>query len=70
VPSLLKSFSWRFVERRGRDETFTAEYVTLTKLQKKARVKMDRDLVHAGAPLVPVASCEDLLDSQSTQPSA
>lgn len=67
---VLQSFAWSFAEQLGWEDTFTAEYVALTKLQADALVTLDPNLSHAAATLVPVASYEEMLGDQSARPSA
>lgn len=66
---VLQNLAWNFAERLGWEDTFTAEYVALTKLQADAFVTLDPDLARAAATLVPVASYEDMLFGRSSQPS-
>lgn len=67
---VLQNFAWNFAERLGWDDTYTAEYVALTKLQADAFVTLDPDLARAAATLVPVASYEEMLFGRSSQPSS
>ncbi|PWK62026.1 type II toxin-antitoxin system VapC family toxin [Roseicyclus mahoneyensis] len=66
---VLQNFAWNFAERLGWDDTFTAEYVALTKLQADAFVTLDPDLARAAATLVPVASYDEMTGGRSSQPS-
>ena len=58
---VLQDLAWTFADRLGRDDTFTAEYVALTKLQADAFVTLDAELARAAATLVPVASYGEML---------
>jgi predicted nucleic acid-binding protein len=66
---VLQNFAWNFAERLGWDDTFTAEYVAMTKLQTDAFVTLDPDLARAAATLVPVASYDEMTGWRSSQPS-
>lgn len=66
---VLQKFAWDFAERLGWEDTLTAEYVALTKLQADAFVTLDPDLARAAGSLVPLASFEEMLGRQPAQPS-
>jgi predicted nucleic acid-binding protein len=66
---VLQNLAWNFAERLGWEDTFTAEYIALTKLQADAFVTLDPDLARIASTLVPVASYGEMLDGQSAQPS-
>ena len=63
---VLQNFAWNFAEQLGWDDTFTAEYVALTKLQADAFVTLDPDLARAAATLVPVASYDKTTGGRSS----
>ena len=65
---VLQNFAWTFAERLGWEDTLTAEYVSLTKLQADAFVTLDPGLARAAATLVPVASYGEMLGGRSAQP--
>ena len=67
---VLQNFAWNFAERLDWEDTFTAEYVALTKLQADAFVTLDPGLTVAAATLVPVASYEEVLGVPPPQPSS
>ncbi len=58
---VLQSFAWTFAERLGWEDTFTAEYIALTKLQADAFVTLDPDLARAAGTLVPLATYDDMM---------
>ena len=62
---VLQNFAWNFAERLGWEDTFTAEYVALTKLQADAFVTLDPALAQVAATLVPVASFDEMLGGRS-----
>ena len=66
---VLQNFAWDFAERLGWDDTFTAEYVALTKLQADAFVTLDSDLARVAATLVPVSLYDEMMGARSSQPS-
>jgi len=66
----LQNVSWNVAERLGWEDTFTAEYVALTKLQADAFVTLDPRLAQAAATLVPVASYDEMMGGQSSQASS
>jgi len=66
---VLQNLAWTFAERLGWEDTFTAEYVALTKLQADAFVTLDPELARVAATLVPVASYDEMLGGRSAQPS-
>lgn len=57
---VLQKFAWDIAEKLGWPDTFTAEYVALTKLQADAFVTLDADLARAVSSLVPIASFEQM----------
>lgn len=65
---VLQNVAWTVAERLGWEDTFTAEYVALTKLQADAFVTLDPELARSAAPLVPVASYGDMLGEGSAPP--
>jgi indolepyruvate ferredoxin oxidoreductase alpha subunit len=58
--SLLRRNAWKFADQLGWPETYTAEYVALTKLQADAFVTLDAELARAVEGVVPTASIEAL----------
>ncbi len=67
---MLQNLAWNFAERLGWEDTFTAEYLALTKLQADAFVTLDPDLALAAATLVPVATYDEMMGAGAVQPSA
>lgn len=66
---ILQKFAWDIAEKLGWEDTLTAEYVTLTKLQADAFVTLDADLARSVGSLVPLASFEEMLGGLPPQPS-
>lgn len=66
---VLQNFAWNVAERLGWEDTFTAEYLALTKLQADAFVTLDPGLARAAGTLVPVASYDEMLGRTAAQPS-
>lgn len=62
---VLQNFAWNFAELLGWEDTFTAEYVALTKLQADAFVALDPSLLRTVGALVPVASYGQMLGQKS-----
>ncbi len=58
---VLQQVAWRMAEKLGWEDTFVAEYVSLTSLQADALVVRDRDLMRVVSELVPVVPLEELL---------
>jgi predicted nucleic acid-binding protein len=67
---VLQKFAWDFAELLGWEDTFTAEYVALTRLQADALVTLDPDLARAARTLVPVASYAAFLGGRPLHPTA
>jgi hypothetical protein len=67
---VLQKVAWDFAERLGWEDTFTAEYLALTKLQADAFVTLDPALAQVAATLVPVASYEEMLGVRPDQRSS
>lgn len=67
---VLQSLAWEFAERLGWEDTFTAEYIALTKLQADGLVTLSADLAKAAGTLVPVASFDEALSHRGDQPSS
>jgi predicted nucleic acid-binding protein len=67
---VLKSFAWSFAERLGWEDTFTAEYLAVTKRQADAFVTLDPALAQVAAALGPAASYEEMLGGAPPQPSS
>jgi predicted nucleic acid-binding protein len=65
---VLQNFAWDFAERLGWEDTLTAEYVALTRLQADAFVTLDPDLALAAGTLVPVVSFDEMLSGRNSQP--
>ena len=61
---VLQNLAWNFAEQLGWEDTFTAEYLALTKLQADAFVTLDLHLGRVAATLVPVASYDEMLGRQ------
>ncbi|KPQ15285.1 MAG: hypothetical protein HLUCCO18_12865 [Rhodobacteraceae bacterium HLUCCO18] len=66
---VLQNLAWTFAERLGWEDSFTAEYLALTKLQADAFVTRDPILARAAASLVPVASYDEMMGARSSPPS-
>lgn len=66
---VLQKFAWDFAERLGWEDTLTAEYVALTKLQADAFVTLDPRLARVVGTLVPVATYEEMLSARALQAS-
>ena len=58
-------FAWDIAKRLDWPDTFQAEYLALAQLQADAFITLDRDLARTAKAIVPVASLEDLIKSQS-----
>ena len=58
---VLQRVAWQLAEQLGWDDTATAEYVALTRLQADAFVTQDVQLRRALKGVVPVATLKDLL---------
>ena len=58
---VLQNLAWTFAERLGWEDTFTAEYLALTRLQADAFVTLDPDLAAGAGTLVPIASYDALI---------
>ena len=61
--AVLRRNAWRFADRLGWADTYTAEYVALTKLQGDALVTLDEQLARQLDGVVPTASFEALVGS-------
>jgi predicted nucleic acid-binding protein len=59
--AVLRRNAWRIAEQLGWEETYTAEYIALTKLQADAFVTLDRKLVRAVKGIVATATIDDML---------
>ena len=64
---VLQNLAWNFAERLGWEDTFTAEYVALTKLQADAFVTLDPDLARAAASFVTVAAYDEMLGTRPSK---
>jgi len=60
---VLQAAAWDVAERLGWGDTFTAEYIALTRLQADALVTLDTALADAARTLVPVASWDEMLSA-------
>jgi predicted nucleic acid-binding protein len=58
--AVLRRNAWRFADQLGWAETFTAEYVALTKLQADAFVTLDVELARRLDGVVPTATIDAL----------
>lgn len=56
-----RAVAWQLAEELGWEDTTTAEYLAVTRLQADAFVTLDADLARAAAGVVPVAGYEDLV---------
>lgn len=65
---VLQKFAWDFAEALCWEDTFTAEYVALTKLQADAFVTLDADLARTAGTLVQVLSYYDMLTGRPPLP--
>lgn len=59
--AVLRRNAWRFADQLGWADTYTAEYVALTKLQGDALVTLDGELARKLEGIVPTASLDALL---------
>lgn len=59
--AVLRRNAWRFADQLGWADTYTAEYVALTKLQGDALVTLDGELARKLEGIVPTATVEELL---------
>ena len=57
---VLQSVAWKVADQLGWDDTLTAEYIALTRLQADAFITLDADLALAVRGIVPTASVEAL----------
>jgi predicted nucleic acid-binding protein len=58
--AVLRRVAWKLADELGWPETYTAEYLALTRLQADAFVTDDPELARAAATVVAVATIEDL----------
>jgi predicted nucleic acid-binding protein len=58
--AVLRRRAWKFAEQLGWAETYSAEYLALTKLQADAFVTLDADLARQVEGVVPTATIEAL----------
>lgn len=65
---VLQGLAWDMAERLGWDDTFTAEYIALTRLQADALVTLDPALADAARTLVPVASWDAMMAAPLSPP--
>lgn len=56
----MQSTAWKVADQLGWDDTFTAEYVALTRLQADALVTLDDGVAKAVRHLVKVATIDEL----------
>ena len=59
--AVLRRNAWRFADQLGWSDTYTAEYVALTKLQGDALVTLDEELARKLEGVVPTATVDALL---------
>lgn len=62
---VLQRVAWDLAEQLSLPDTFTAEYLALTRLQADAFVTLDRELARVAATVVPVATFEEMLAADS-----
>lgn len=67
---VLQKFAWDYAEKLDWEDTFTAEYIALTRLQADALVTLDPALARAAGAHVPIATYETLLGRTAPQPRA
>lgn len=58
---VLQRHAWEIASKLGWQDTYSAEYIAVTRLQADALVTSDRDLAAAARSFVDVASLEELL---------
>jgi predicted nucleic acid-binding protein len=58
-----QAHAWRIAAELGRDDTFDAEYLAVTRLQADAFVTLDAGLAREVGDLVPLAPYEALLEA-------
>jgi len=59
--AVLRRNAWRIADQLGWADTYTAEYLALTRLQADAFVTRDPELARAVKDIVPTASVDELL---------
>ena len=59
--AVLQRNAWQIADQLGWADTYTAEYLALTKLQADAFVTLDKQLARAAKKVVPTATVDDLL---------
>ena len=59
--AVLRRNAWRIADQLGWADTYTAEYLALTRLQADAFVTLDAELARDAASVVPTASVDDLI---------
>ena len=59
--AVLRRNAWRIADQLGWADTYTAEYLALTRLQADAFVTQDPELARAVKDIVPTASVDELL---------
>jgi predicted nucleic acid-binding protein len=67
---VLQKFAWDYAEKLDWEDTFTAEYIALTRLQADALVTLDPALARAAGAHVRIATYETLLGRTALQPRA
>lgn len=65
---VLQQVAWKVAEQLGWDDTLTAEYVALTRLQADALVTRDAALARAVGDVVATAPLEALLEPPTPVP--
>ncbi|OLR93497.1 PIN domain-containing protein [Actinokineospora bangkokensis] len=58
---VLQATAWKIADSLGWDDTHTAEYLALTRLQADAFITLDADLAHAARAVVPTAGIDALV---------
>ncbi len=58
---VLQDHAWRIADQFGWPDTYTAEYIALTRLQADAFITRDADVAAIVRNIVPLASLDDLM---------
>jgi predicted nucleic acid-binding protein len=58
---VLQAVAWRIADELGWEDTLTAEYLALTRLQADAFATLDEELARAASRAVPVATLDALV---------
>jgi len=59
--AVLQRNAWEIADQLGWADTYTAEYLALTRLQADAFVTLDKKLARVAQQVVPTATVDDLL---------